>query len=897
MADDKDEGQYIPRYIPRKTRVKTEFAKGITTSDLFYGGVVFLLLLLTFFARGLPGGVWTQIGIAVAILLVAVIGFIKTGEQVRIYSMTWNYFKFIAYAKKFSKIPERGHRSIKELVPYKGIIEGRYIDYGDYYGMVMEIMPVEFGLLDMNKQNMMVNNFANALRRIGAGQAASLTRLERGMVLDRYIETETQKYESVLRNVENGGITEHELEAREVIFQERGLLLEYLNEEEKVFRSRYFLSVFDKDKDLLAATVSGIRNTLGSGAAYIEASVLETSELAIFLRANYTKEFDERDMEGMPEERYMDWIVPNKISFLTAGRKINTQQFGGMQIVDYPLDVGNAWGYRLFNMPATRTVLNFHMVNKLDAINIIDKAIIEMKSQMSNSGKSSYQMERNTQIETITNLLYQLKTGNEALYDVNINLVPELDMKKEVKAKLREDGYKFAELVGRQVDSYIATNVSRAQPILDYTRGMPTTTLAAAFPFISDMLQDEKGVCIGTNSYPVFIDFFKRNNVRVNSNMMIIGKSGSGKSFATKSILAHLAADNTKIFICDPEKEYAAMAENMHGNNIDVGNAGKGRFNPFHIYPAMEADEDEDDEEEGGDDVFESHLRFLESYFKIVMEGIRNDALETLNGLVAALYRMKGIDKYTDFGRMQPNQFPIFQELFGLARHYLDNSTDEFSKVNYRILVTYLEKFAEGGRYSGLWNGYASIRTNENFVCFNFMTLLANRNQIVANAQMLLTFKYLDGEIIKNRDYNNKHGTNRKIIIVVDEAHVFIDEQRPIALDFMFNMAKRIRKYGGMQIIITQNVKDFVGSPIIAKKSSAIINASQYSMIFSLAPNDMSDLVTLYKNAGGINKSEQEQIVGNARGQCFFVHGPMNRTLITIETSDEIQALFKKPGE
>jgi type IV secretory pathway VirB4 component len=128
---------------------------------------------------------------------------------------------------------------------------------------------------------------------------------------------------------------------------------------------------------------------------------------------------------------------------------------------------------------------------------------------------------------------------------------------------------------------------------------------------------------------------------------------------------------------------------------------------------------------------------------------------------------------------------------------------------------------------------------------------------------------------------------------VVDEAHVFIDEQRPIALDFMFNMAKRIRKYDGMQIIITQNIKDFVGSPVIAKKSAAIINASQYSMIFSLAPNDMTDLVTLYKNAGEINKTEQNQIVGNARGQCFFISGPMNRTLITIETSDEIRKLFE----
>jgi len=332
------------------------------------------------------------------------------------------------------------------------------------------------------------------------------------------------------------------------------------------------------------------------------------------------------------------------------------------------------------------------------------------------------------------------------------------------------------------------------------------------------------------------------------------------------------------------------LTQELFGNFIDVGNAGKGRFNPFHIYPAML---DDDDSGKEFDDTFESHLRFLESFFKTVMEGIRSDALESLNGLVSALYKQRGIDKYTDFAALKPEQFPTFQQLYELAKKFHLSAVDDFSRINYRILVTYLEKFAEGGRFSGLWNGPASIRTNENFVTFNFMTLLANKNNIVADAQMLLVFKYLDGEIIKNRDYNTKHGCKRKIIIVVDEAHVFINEARPIALDFMFNMAKRIRKYDGMQIIITQNIKDFVGSPVIAKKSAAIINASQYSMIFSLAPNDMTDLVTLYKNAGGINKSEQNQIVSNSRGRCFFISGPGSRTQIQIQTSEAMRGLFE----
>ena len=166
---------------------------------------------------------------------------------------------------------------------------------------------------------------------------------------------------------------------------------------------------------------------------------------------------------------------------------------------------------------------------------------------------------------------------------------------------------------------------------------------------------------------------------------------------------------------------------------------------------------------------------------------------------------------------------------------------------------------------------------------------------------MLLIFKYLDNEIAKNRDFNLKYFADaeleedhRRIIVTVDEAHVFINKKFPIALDFMAQMAKRIRKYNGMQIIITQNIKDFVGSEEIAQQSTAVINASQYSMIFSLSPNDMTDLINLYRNAGGINEEEQDSIVTARRGQAFLITGPMSRTSLQIEALSTVKKLFEK---
>jgi hypothetical protein len=110
----------------------------------------------------------------------------------------------------------------------------------------------------------------------------------------------------------------------------------------------------------------------------------------------------------------------------------------------------------------------------------------------------------------------------------------------------------------------------------------------------------------------------------------------------------------------------------------------------------------------------------------------------------------------------------------------------------------------------------------------------------------------------------------------------------------MYSLAKRIRKYDGMLIIITQNVRDFAGTPEIARKSTAIINVSQYSMIFSLSPNDMNELMKLYENSGGINEFEKDSIIHNPRGTCFLISSPKERGNVAIVTDECTSELFDR---
>ena len=111
----------------------------------------------------------------------------------------------------------------------------------------------------------------------------------------------------------------------------------------------------------------------------------------------------------------------------------------------------------------------------------------------------------------------------------------------------------------------------------------------------------------------------------------------------------------------------------------------------------------------------------------------------------------------------------------------------------------------------------------------------------------------------------------------MDEGYNFIDPKFPVALDFIFLWYKRIRKYEGSIFFLTQNLIDVIGNPEVAAKTTAIVNNSQYSFIFSLAPADLEILMDLYKNAGGINETERYEISNAGNGDCFVISSPRNR--------------------
>ncbi len=885
------------RIIPKRTKVKIEFFRSFTIADVLLAILIIAVLILLLLSN-LPLSI--KIVLFIVVLCFGISLYIPF-DGYRIYTQFGSAIKYLVYKKNYSE-GFSGKGNIENIVPFVAIGDN-IIDYHDYCAGVIEIMPKEFRLLSEARQNMLIDNvYASIIRAVSGKMKASLIKLERPFVLDSYIADEDVKKQKLQKVADSGELSEKELYMRNRVIENRQQILKAINEKDKVYRPCFYMLFYDTQKSAVKEVVNfAVRLLKDNG---INAHELNDKELAIFLKYNYTNDVNEKEADGLNPSEYASWARPHDVNFNMKSTKVNGINTYTFTIKDYPNTVYNAWGYKLFNISDTKVVMNISPVPQELAIRRINRSIDEILSQSRNKSRASDIIDQDTHIQSLMNLLAYLQNGNETLYDVTIHLTmydrnPEEskglggkeNIRKRVRRIITEEGFKVTENFAKQFQAFVSSSPSRLDSLTEMTRSIHSSSVAAVFPFVLNSVVDDKGILLGaSNDFPVIIDLFKRDLERVNSNMVIIGKSGSGKSFSTKTILTNLSAENTKVYILDPENEYSELTKNLGGKMIDVGTSKEGRLNPFQIVTSLDADEAD---EGGATSNFSVHLQFLEEFFKQILVGIEPDPLEYLNNLVIRMYERKGINAHTDLSTLTPGDYPIFDDLLYIINEEEKKDLDEYSRKNVRILINYISKFAGTGRNANLWNGESSITANENFTVFNFQTLLANKNNTVANAQMLLVLKWLDNEIIKNRDFNTKHGTDRKVVVVIDEAHVFIDTKYPVALDFMYQLAKRIRKYNGMQIIITQNIKDFVGSPEIARKSTAIINACQYSFIFALAPNDMDDLCKLYEKAGEINSVEQEEIVNNPRGNAFVITSPLSRANMEIIASDFVKNMFE----
>ena len=871
------------RIIPKKINVRKNVWKCYSMRDIFVALVVFAIIFVCITIEA-----WV---VAIILGLLALVMFMPTGDGI-FYTYIFENIKFAVGKKQYTKDATREKEKMDTLMELTEIRENGLLVYkGGNFGRVIKVGQKNFKIEDEMQQDIDIDYFANAFKMLEETQSADIVKIDRPVTLDQFSEDLFER----LMFIKQSNLSTDIKETRLNVLSERIDRIDEVNNIMKQYASDYYIVIYGKDELDLENTAVNMASEINK--CGIRTKVLTRRPAAIFLKYCYFRNFDEREINDIPDEQLLDWIKPKEVLFKSNKYVIDGVEASVIAVSEYPLRVKNAWGAALFNIPNTKVVMHVRPVDKYKAIRRIDKCIGEMELKQIVSEHASEANTAQIHRQSMTALLDSLQAENESLLDVTLtvtayNYLNDDNYKRAVRRAILTGNFKVSMLNGLQIDAFKAADITPYTNLGNYENGINSSSFAAVFPFVRMSVLDEGGIMLGENTdnrNPFFLNLWKRGSLYQNSNAMIIGQSGAGKSFFLKTLILNEWSNNTRIIVLDPEDEYLTLTRNLKGNIIDVGRAKEGRINPFHIYKILT----EDGCPAEPSVTFNTHLKMMESFFRIVLVGASSDIVELINNLTLETYKRKGITETTDCTSFKAEDFPTFSDLFEtLLAEEEKHKDDQYSHRDYRTAKLYLEKFVTG-RYSDIWNAPSTLSVEEDIVDFSFQSLFANKNNTVANAQMLLVFRFIEQEIINAREAN-KYGKNLRTMIIVDEAHLYLDAKFPIALDFFYSMSKRIRKYNGSFIPATQNIADWNANEELRSKTSAILKNSQYMFIFKLSAPDMKDVIEVYKAGDGFNKDEQKMIMSAVTGQAFFIGSSELRTGVRISAGDFMQSLFNE---
>ena len=877
------------RIIPKKIKVKNTVWKCYSMADVIVALIVFAIIFIA-----ITSGQWV---IAVILGLVAVGMFMPTPDGI-FYTCVFENIKFLFAKKKYIANSKNSKENVDALIDLKEIRDSGLLAFkGGMYGRVIKVGQKNFGIEDGVQQNIDINYFANALKLLEQNQNADIVKIDRPVNLDEFSGELFTRLSAVKDSDEENSIKE----IKESILRERIDRIDKLNNIRKQYLSDYYIIIYGRNELDLENMAVNIASEIAK--CGLNAQLLGLRDTAVFLKYSYSRNFDEREIKSLKDDELLDWIKPKEIVFHANKYRVDGTEASVLAVSDYPLRVKNAWGAELFNIPNTKVVMHIKPVDKFKAIRRIDKCIGEMQTKQIISDKASEANSAETHRATMDELLNALQTENENLFDVTLtvtayNYTGNDNYKKSARRSMLTGNFRPSTLYGLQIEGFKSASVSPVSTLKSHERGINSSSLAAAFPFVRTFIMDDDGIMLGENNksgYPFIFNIWKRGNLYQNSNAFIIGKSGSGKSFFLKNFILNEWANGTRVIMLDPEAEYLSLTRNLYGNVINVGNAREGRINPFHIYKILT----EDGTPAEPKLTFNTHLKMLESFFKIVLADAPLDVIELINNLVVETYERMGITENTDCSNFPADYFPLFSDLLETLQSKNREKMDALTQRDMRTAELYLQKFVNG-RYSDIWNAPSTLQVKANLIDFDFQSLFANKNNVVANAQMLLVFRFIEQEVINARE-RNRNGANLRTLIIADEAHLYIDPKFPIALDFFYSMSKRIRKYNGSFIPATQNIADWNANEELRGKTSAIIKNSQYTFIFKLSAPDMKDVLDVYRTGDNFNDEEQRMIISAVTGQAFFVGSTELRACVRIQAGKCARELFseekKEEGE
>lgn len=444
---------------------------------------------------------------------------------------------------------------------------------------------------------------------------------------------------------------------------------------------------------------------------------------------------------------------------------------------------------------------------------------------------------------------------------------------KKLHIRCQSLGVSIEECYLRQKEGFVGVC-----PIGSDTRGkllannIPSNTLGQLYMFSSSSLNDPHGMILGktVDNGMMSLDIWLRTATRTNSNIIVIGDSGQGKSHLLKKIISQQRPRNTVIFVIDAENEFSTLCRKLNGTNI---NCAKGNFvlNPLEIRHFRNANDDE----EGWDaDIsafsadnspFFQHLSWLTDFYKVLIPSLSSrhntEAVMQLNALkifTQDLYNKFGITEETDLSKLSATDYPIFSDLYAYILDVCNNPLkyDFYKMIDSKVIMDLLLLLHDvyKGSLSPLFNKHTNI-PNSDYINLNILELLSGS---LDNTQAVLFnfLTYIWGRVITKK---------QKVMLVIDELHLFLNGDNPTVVKYLNSFVRRTRKYDASLIPATQKIMDCLDERI-ALHTAAIFDTPTYKFLFYPGTVDFDKM----KNKLHLSDGEVSSISVSNQGNCLL---------------------------
>ena len=794
------------------------------------------------------------------------------------------------------------NKNSQALVSFKKIINKNVMQLNvknTNYARALLLEGFNITLLSNEEASNKIKDLAAAFKIINI----SMSLIKVSMPLD--ITAQTNFYQEQLAKIDLENISEKAKIARKAQLLSAINVNDEIENQNDITQPFFYLFFYSPNQEKLAAEVNAFKN-------YISRSGVKASDINCFeMIVVYSKLINNNQSASLEEMFTSKRELTIKSKDLTNDLAVkellvhkNNLEFANCfqtvyNIYDYPFEVAAIWLANLVNIPNTSLIFTLNSISEESAKKQLNKAMQNLATLNFMTKSVSERRDYDYHYQSLNELLDQIAGGGEKIFNTNMYLVINGADRKQLKQnisaveyEIKSNNMKFDKLYYRQLEAFLSVMPDSADWFKESGHEIPCLTIAASFPFLNQELNDRQGLFLGFNESgnKVFFDQRTISSIRKNHNQLIIGTSGSGKSYTSKKEVNYQITLGHKVIVIDPEREYRGLCNYHDGNWIDVGDGSSGNINPFQVTLALSDDNSNDNYIR---DILAPHMQFLEQFLNVATGGLTRNESSLLMIYVRLMYEKFNISAKTKIHLLTAEQFPIFQDLYNIIESDMLKETDIRTKNELKNLLIILSRFVAGGTDANLWNAHTNLNDNNSLLqVYDLYTLTQSGNKRLVNAQMFLILKYIENEVRKNKNDNEVNKKQQWISITIDEAHLLIDKEFPAALLFMYQIVKRIRKYTGMINIITQNINDFLGSEEIKKYTTAIINSSQYLKVLNLQPHDLAALNELYSSYGGISINETDFIARAKVGECLFAVSSLYRMCLTINVSDgEAQAI------